>query len=222
VETASQKHTKPYLTTYDPVLAEWKRFKTPLTGSCPAWTPEGMVDVSFRPGASYLRLDYKSMTLKKVATKGEFARKSAADWFGMTYDSKRNRLVAVNRGKNYTGGSLKVVSLADNRVSTLKPENPKALGAGCTYIREFRYIPDADVYLICDGIGGSSRMPAYDPKENRWLILKMKNQPIGRRNKPMWGWSFGCRYDRKRRILWAIDTYGNVCALRLDLKAALK
>jgi len=233
LETTSLRHTPPYLSTYDPLLAEWRRFKTPYTGSAPAWSPQGTLDVLFRPGASYLQMDYASMQLKKIKTKGEFLRKSAADWTGIVYDSKRDRLMGITRGGHdgYDGRSIRTVDLKSNTVITLKPENPEAIGDGCKYIREWRYLPDLDLCLICDGIGTRKKirnkmqwipgrkMAAYDPQRNRWLILNIKNQPMGHRNRSMYGFSFGCRYDKKRKLLWGFDNYGHVCAMRLDLGA---
>jgi hypothetical protein len=198
-----------------------------------------MLGVLFRPGASYLRLDYESMTYKKIETKGSFARRTAADWFGMTVDSKRNRLVGMQRPGNRLSPkgpgykTITFIELDSNQVRTVTPANVKALGAGCKYVRETRYIPDDDIVLICDGILEQKKvrgkmawvpgrkMAAWDPEKNRWLVLNIKNLPIGGRNRSMYGFNFGCRYDRKRRLLWGLDNYGHVCAMRLDVKKAL-
>ena len=56
--------------------------------------------------------------------------------------------------------------------------------------------------------------PAYDPVKNRWVVLHFKGRPSLRFNGSM-------HYDRKRKLLWALDGRGNVKALRIDLEKAL-
>ena len=231
---------KGYYYTYDPLLAEWTAYRmwgghTGMT----VWTRKGMLQLPFRPRKSYDILDYKTMKLKRIKTKGEFTRKAAADWFGIAYDSKRRRLVGMPRPGNglYRKGpranTIKVLDLNSNGVNTLTPTNIEALGAGCKYVRELRYIPDEDIFLICDGIREKTtvkgktewvpgrKMAAWDPADNRWLVLDIKNRPIGFRGRSMYGFSFGCRYDEKRKLLWGLDGYGHVCAMRLDVAKAV-
>jgi len=228
VQVCSQRGSPNFISTYDPLLAEWRRYPSPLQGSMAAWMPDGTVAAPFTPKASYLRLDYENMRLKSVKTQGEFARKAAADWFGLVADPKRNRLLGMGRpGKGgCTGTEIRAIELDNNKVVTLRPENPRDIAPGCIYIREWRYIPDLDIFLICDGIleeavvrgqkkmVPGNKMAAYDPNSNRWLVLNIKNQPIGHRKSSMYGWNFGARYDAKRKLLWGVDGNGYVCADR--------
>jgi hypothetical protein len=218
----------PYFYLYDPLLGEWaaRHRKTDgLEATLPgaiavARTPRGTV--AFTGGSRYYLLDYDTMRFKPVPTKGQLSRKAAADWFGMVYDPKRDRLMGISRGQDpYDGRQIEYIDMKTAIVSHLAPENPEAIGLGPKHIREWRYIPDLDLFLICDGImveQGDRLVPgkdmaAYDPATNRWVVLKVKG-------KPSYGWSIGFRYDLKRKLLWSVDRYGNVFVLRLDPTAA--
>jgi hypothetical protein len=128
---------------------------------------------------------------------------------------------------SYDGRAIYALDLATKRTSVIKPENPEVLGDGFRYNREWRYIPDLKV-TICGGSlvkhvpndknhpwHATDDMPAYDPVKNRWLVLRFKGRPS-------LGFGGSMHYDEGRKLLWALDTGGNVKALRLDLGKALE
>ena len=220
----------PYFYLYDPLLGEWatRHRKTDgLEATLPgaiavARTPRGTV--AYTGGSRYYLLDYDAMRFRPVPTKGQLTRRAAADWFGMVYDPSRDRLMGISRGgqQPYDGKRIDFVDMKTGTVSALTPENPETIGRGPKYIREWRYIPDLDLCLICDGImveqNGrlvpGSDMAAYDPAANRWVVLRVHG-------KASYGWSIGFRYDAKRKLLWGVDGRGNVFVLKLDLKTAV-
>ncbi|KKL22651.1 hypothetical protein LCGC14_2433290, partial [marine sediment metagenome] len=59
---------------------------------------------------------------------------------------------------------------------------------------------------------------AYDCAANKWVSLKIGGpNPAGKKGRNV---SLGLMYDAKRDLLWAVDTGGNIYALRLDAKTA--
>jgi len=223
----------PYFYLYDPGLGEWsERHRKPFTGTLPG----GVLVVLTRHGVlsyigkgNFFLLDRKPMKWASFKV-SELKMGSASDWTGFTYDSKRDIVMLVGRnGHNmYKGSAIHAVDMKTRKYKKIVPENPEILGNGFYTLREWRYVPDLDIFVFADGlrvekeVKGKKKlvagtvMPAYDPAQNRWLTLNVKN-------KPPYGFSLGMRYDRKRKLLWAVHSHSSVHVLRLapgELKKA--
>ena len=228
---------------YNPGLAEWdgryrktgKLLKVGHSNVAVVWTSHGTVATARIRNSRYVHLlDYEAMRFKPLKIQGTF-HGHADDWHGMAFDSKRDRLYGV-AGPPYKGTRISMLDMKTRKASWLKPENPEAIAPGCKYLRETRYIPDLDIMLICDGIGGmktfvkhgkkrtewfpGTRMAAYDPAENRWLVLNIKGQPKGSRGET-YCQHWGFRYDEKRKLIWGINRGCYVWVLRLELDKAV-
>jgi hypothetical protein len=227
----------PYSYIYNARLGEWEsRFRK--TGGIARALP-GSISVVYTPlgtwayigRGTWYQLDYHKMAWKVFVKlkSGAWPRSANSDLYGQTYDPTKNRILAIGTPNPYrgcyTGKVIYALDLKTKKASIIKPENPEVLGNGFRFPREWRYLPDLGIFVIADGLGeqklvrGKKRwvsttdMPAYDPRKNRWLVLKVKD-------KPGYGVSLGMRYDERRKLLWSVDTRSNVHVLRLDLKSA--
>jgi hypothetical protein len=232
----------PHFYLYNPGLAEWEG-RHPKTGTllkvghsnvAVVWTRHGTVATTRIRNSRYVHLlDYEAMRFKPLKIQGTF-HGHADDWSGMAFDSKRDRLYGI-AGPPYKGARISMLDMKTRNTSWLKPENPEAMAPGCKFLRETRYIPDLDIMLICDGIGAmktfvkhgkertdwfpGTRMAAYDPAKNRWLVLDIKGQPKGSRGET-YCQHWGFRYDEQRKLLWGVNRNGSVWGLRIDPKTA--
>jgi hypothetical protein len=226
----------PYSYIYDPVLGEWEsRFRKTngLEGVFPAGisvvhTPAGTLAYGGR--GEWWILDYEEMQWERFVSLGKnWPRSGCSDWYAHIYDPTGNRILAFYLPLPrdvYRGQKIYSLDLTTKEVTLIKPENPQVLGEGFRYGREWRYLPDLRITVIGTGLvrrkdrdgqpawEQTEDIPAYDPVKNRWLVLKVKGKP---------GLGFGgsMHYDKTRRLLWALDSRGNVYALRLDLEKAL-
>ena len=222
---------------YDPVLGEWEsRFPkgNGLEGVFPAGmstlhTPIGTL--VYGGNGKWWIIDYEAMGWKRFADlkSGTWPRNGCSDWYGHVYDPTANRILATALPmprSAYNGKVIYALDLATKKASVLKPENPEVFGDGLRYNREWRYIPDLKI-AICGGSlvkhvpedkrhswHATDDMPAYDPVNNRWIVLHFKGRPS-------LGFGGSMHYDEKRKLLWALDMRGNVKALRVDFEKAV-
>jgi hypothetical protein len=217
----------PYFYIYDSGLGEWsERHRKPFAQILPGGvlltlTRDGVL--CFIGKGHFYLLDRKTMKWKHFKVP-EIKIKSSADWTGFTYDAKRDMAMLVGRsGHNmYKGKVIHAVDMKTRKYKKIVPENPEILGNGFYTLREWRYIPDLDLFVFADGlriekeVKGKKKlvagtvMPAYSPANNRWLTLAVKGSPG-------YGFSTGMRYDQKRKLLWVVHSRSTVHALRLDL-----
>jgi hypothetical protein len=169
------------------------------------------------------------MRWKRFTKAKPWPRNGCSDWYGHVYDPAANRILAtaLPMPRNaYKGETIYAMDLETRKVTVLKPKNPEVLGDGFRYNREWRYIPDLNIALCGGNIvirndknpkqkwTNTNKMPAYDPVNNRWLVLHLEGRPN-------LGFGGSMHYDTKRKLLWALDQGGNVKALRLDVEQAI-
>jgi hypothetical protein len=143
------------------------------------------------------------------------------DSHGMTYDSKRDRMVMSSVGGGYarTGsGSFMTFDFKTGNVETVTPENPDLNKTGCA--REVVYVRHADWLLTGDLVRvGDARDPnarvftrVYDCAKNRMSLLETGNAPSG--------FSAGWMYDARRGLVYSFSFRGEAWALRIDPASA--
>ncbi|MFO7899963.1 MAG: kelch repeat-containing protein [Planctomycetota bacterium] len=146
----------------------------------------------------------------------------AVDHSGMTWDSKRDRLILFPKK---FGGTLWALDVTTNKLSALKPAGDPAALKSITFWRELVYLPDADVVAV---IGATlppadgeklRRTLAYDCAGDRWLALTWTGpNPAGKGRNV----SQGAVYDPKRKLVWATGARSQMWVLRPDVEAAEK
>ncbi|MFW6107576.1 MAG: hypothetical protein ACOC70_00115 [bacterium] len=159
---------------------------------------------------------------EKVETKGARLPGPVVDHSGMTYDSKRHRLLLFP--KKY-GGTIWALDCKTNKLSAIKPAGEAAELKTITFWRELVYLPDADIVAVigatlppADG-AKLRRTLAYDCAGNRWLALNWPGpNPAGKGRNV----SQGAVYDPKRKLIWATGAQSQVWVLRPDVETAEK
>ena len=80
------------------------------------------------------------------------------------------------------------------------------------------YDPVNDLYVFGTRVASEDRgypfMPAFDPKERRWLALPIADIPLGANGR---NHNLGFVYDPVRNLYWGVNNRGGVFVLRLDL-----
>lgn len=160
---------------------------------------------------------------KKIA--GEKIPGSNVDSAGIDYDLKRDRVLLFpsNYGKPYSG---QIVSV-DMKTMTAAVLNPAGMTGAARmpgFLRETCCVASQDLILTgvtlpLDG-DGARWTPAYDCAANKWIACKIDGpNPAGKEGRNV---SLGLVYDAKRDLIWAVDTRGDIFALRLDVKTLNK
>jgi hypothetical protein len=141
----------------------------------------------------------------------------------IAHDTKRSRLILAR--KSYSDpydGQLYAVELRSLAVRALSPQGMDRANV-IRRLSQFRYDPRNDLVLVggmtlppdADGV---RRTPAYDPRANRWISLRIEgDDPIRRRGTNP---SVALVYDVKRGLFWAIGQRSEVHVLRLDAAGA--
>ena len=142
----------------------------------------------------------------------------SADHHGMSYDSKRDRLLLFSdRGDNK--GQVAVYDMKTFAVTWLKPDGFEKALAPC---RETVYLPEADLVLIGARVADADGNPlwlAYDCAKNAWVGLPLTgDDPIGK--KGAFNNSMGLMYDPNRKLVWAVGQHSEVYALKPDASKA--
>jgi hypothetical protein len=180
-------------------------------GSLVCWTNEGRV--FHRPPA------WQEMELA-----GDELPGSIVDNSTLTYDSQRNKLYFFRKkyGDSETyDGVVHALDLKTKTVTKLTPDGADAAHQ-IPYLCQIRYDAASDL-LLCGctlppDASGLRRTPAYDPKHNRWVSLKITgDDPSGERGRNV---SLGMMYDAQRKLFWAVDTKSQVYVLRVDPRTA--
>ncbi|MHC4915239.1 MAG: kelch repeat-containing protein [Planctomycetota bacterium] len=217
------KNTDPVSLLFNPDAGDFDRpVPQPFSGQHQAGqacaTPKGLV--AWTVDGLFL-FEAEKRAWRKLAVKGGKLPRTSDDLARLEYDSKRGQLLflaAPYGGKHE--GKVHTYSLASGEMKTLVPEN-RELVAKFKFLREFRYVPSADMLVDMMGL-------AYDLEANKWTRLKFdvgafmrlsraKTAPIISAN------SQGLAYDPKRDLLWAVNGYGSrkaVLVMKLDATKA--
>jgi hypothetical protein len=211
--------------TYDSDLGRFERPWSKLPPSGGGWatkaatTPQGIYAWSGwrRTSPGLYRLDPKAKAWVKLPVKGAKLPKPGIDNAGMTYDSKRNRLVLLDTGLK---GGVVTCDLANGELKLHRPAKAEAVGK-LGFLREFEYVPGAD--LVMDPTGN-----AWDPGKNEWLRLKLdlseafkpRRKRKGSGPARSAGTSQGFIHDSKRDLVWLVNGYQNKGVFVMKLDAA--
>ncbi len=177
------------------------------------------------------RYDAASKTWMKLKLSGAKLPKTCTDRSGMSYDSKRNRLLCTSgQYRKPYDGQVYAVDMKTLNVKALNPAGQKGvskrLKAGSC--RDTCYDAANDLFIIGTELldppeGKFRRTAAYDCAGNRWVSLKLggKIHPVDPRGRGMArNVSLGLMYDARRSLLWATDTLNKIYVLRIDVKTA--
>jgi hypothetical protein len=205
---------------YDPHTRDWKgTFGPPVSrklkgGHNFTCTPHPKGLLVWASPKQLWQLDGQTMTWRKLPLRGALPR-MRVDCHGMAYDSKRERLLFFSM---YLKGNVVACDMASGEVEALGPPGGRQL---VNYIREALYVPHADVVFA----GTRSPLPdgkmgwmVYDCGRNAWVAVRLAGDSLFKRAAGRYGVSLGLSYDAGRKLIWGVDAYTNIFALRLDMK----
>jgi hypothetical protein len=135
------------------------------------------------------------------------------DAHGMTYDSKRDRVLIFNFD---LPGKYKIwaCELKTGVVTVLEPKGSTNFPMTVTFGREATYLPEDDLVLICTCAKATEpKTLLYDCAANEWL--EMPGKPDAE-----YYVSTGIEWDPKRKLLWLVLADGSVYAMRFDRASA--
>jgi hypothetical protein len=209
---------------YDPARTVWLRgpieapFPISYSGTILCATPKGAVAWSSQ---ELWRVDVANRTWKKLPVTGTLPR-GGPDRHGMTYDSKRDRLLLFARALK---GDIVACDFKTGKAAALAPKGKEPTPGVPS--REVVYMPDRDAVLLAARVRDEKdqmRWLVYDCRANAWKALLLDGRdPIGNRDATakrggaVFNVSLGLMYDRKRKLVWAMNSRSHVTVLRLDL-----
>lgn len=220
---------------YDPAIGDWigKAAKPEAMqyGDCfytltLAATPQGAM--CWDQNGLVHRYDHQQRAWTEVKLSGDALVGAYVDSSTLVYDSRRDRLLALN-----TDGYLKpfngyvwAIDLKSSAVEKLKPAG-QAAGRRIAGVAKACYDPENDLLLLgthLTGSSGHSPTPAYDCAKGRWVLLDLaykvdKDDSYTRRRFPN-EVSDALMFDARRKLIWGCDTRGQVYVLRLDAATA--
>src|SRR2546426_1007517 len=156
-----------------------------------AWTAEGKLFAYVSQG------QWIAMELT-----GDKLPGAVVDRAGLTFDSRRARLLCASRPYNGTyDGEVYSVDMRPPAVKQLSPAGKSAMSA-VNFLRENCYDPVNDLMVVGETLAaddqGLRRTVAYDCANNRWVSLKIGgDDPIGNEGRNV---SLGLVYDTKRQL----------------------
>jgi len=161
-----------------------------------------------RGSTSLWRLDTETRAWVQIETTGEPLPKCRPDWSGITWDSKRDRLVLLDKDLK---GDIITCEPATGHTIRHEPANKENYGG---FLREFEYIPSADVVFYAGG-------NYWDPAADAWGKLDVDTSALGH---GISGTSSGLVYDPKRQRVWLVRGYQNrgVYVLKLRVQTTFK
>jgi hypothetical protein len=185
-------------------------------------TPDGaMVWANIKGGTEGIfRLDAETRTWRPLPKKDKSATfpQKSPDHHGLSYDSKRDRLLFFS-DLGVKKGQVAAYDFKTEQLVWLEPSGAAKALAPC---RETVYIPEADVVLVGARVAaadGTLQWLAYDCEKNAWLgVPLVGDDPIGK--KGAFNNSMGLMYDPERKLVWAVGQMSQVYALKLDMSKA--
>ena len=213
---------------FDALTSKWSRataknpFVADMYTSTVCTTPGGAVTwANVRGGGEGIfRLDADTRTWKPLPKKEKAPAlpQKSADHHGLSYDSKRDRLLFFS-DIGEKKGQVAVYDFKTAEVSWLNPAGADKALAPC---RETVYVPEADAVLIGARVpdaDGNMLWLVYNCATNAWLGVPLTGEdPIGK--KGAFNNSMGLMYDPARKVVWAVGQHSLVHALKLDVTKA--
>ncbi|MBW2736911.1 MAG: hypothetical protein JRH20_31395 [Deltaproteobacteria bacterium] len=130
------------------------------------------------------------------------------DLQGMTYDSKRKRVLMFHFGIT-NKAHIWATDLATKNVTELVPSNAGTFISSVTFGREPVYIPDDDVVIVPTYDKDAKYTLLYDVANNKWREIEGVTDQL-------YDVNWGMRWDAKRKLLWGTTTHGDVYAMPFD------
>lgn len=184
-------------------------------------TPNGAIawgDKRDGGGAALWRLD-EQRVWQPLPLKGTLPQKTA-DMHGMSFDSKRNRLLFFS-GVDKNKGDVATYDFATGEARWLGAQGKQFAAVPS---RETIYIPDADVVMLGARAMVSEKLHwlIYDCQSNSWRGIELPgDDPIGKGTAgKAFNNSMGLMFDPQRKLVWAVGQYSHVHVLRMDSSAA--
>lgn len=213
---------------FDPLTGKWSRseaknpFVTDMYTTTVCTTPNGAVTwANIRGGGEGgFRLDADTRTWKSLPLKDKkfTLPQKSPDHHGLSYDSKRDRLLFFSD----VGPKKRNVGAYDSKLGVVSWLDPAGADKALAPCRETVYIPEADAVLIGARVpdaDGNMQWLVYDCAKNAWLGVPLAGEdPIGK--KGSFNNSMGLMYDPARKVVFAVGQYSHVHALKLDLTKA--
>lgn len=184
-------------------------------------TPQGTIawgDKREGGGAGLWRLD-AARVWQPLPLKGTLPQKTA-DMHGLSFDSKRNRLLFFS-GVDKNKGDVMSYDFATGETAWLGATGKQRAAVPS---RETIYLPTADAVLLGARtvINEKLHWLLYDCSSNLWRGIELGgDDPIGKGTAgKAFNNSMGLMYDPERRLIWAVGQYSHVHVLRLEATAA--
>ena len=163
------------------------------------------------------------MVVRRIKVSGGTLPANTVDRDGMTYDSKRDRLIlhCVGDPKKRRDDRVLAVSLRDGKLRRLSAPPPELAAIRC--VREMAYVEHADwvitnqPYDTAHESSGPGRLyRVYDCAADKWSLLDTGPGPTAMCVLQ------GLFYDARRRLVFLMNQSGTVWVLRIDpAKASL-
>lgn len=220
-----------YAWSWPPWTIEGGRFDVERHKTCLVPTPHGVAVWADKRGgtggqsglwlADVATHTYQPLAATDYEDRTTLPPTAYGDRHGITYDSKRDRVLLFHFGIQ-DKHKVWAVDLKTKQVTVLEPKGAAAFPADVSLGREATYLTDDDLVIVCTRKGKDDQATlVYDCAANAWLELAgaFTKDDKGRAV-PAYGVSTGIEWDPKRRLLWLVQTRGEVYVMRIDRKAA--
>lgn len=223
---------------YDPATYLWSAPEMKMTAdkldperhkTCMVATPHGLILWADRTtggghASGLWRADLAARTYEPIVisdAKVQVLPPAAyGDRHGITYDSKRDRVLLFHFGVK-DKHKIWACDLKTGKVAVLEPKGSDKFPAEVSEGREATYLPDDDLVIVCSRAKDTQKTLVYDCAADAWLELKDTAKEVKPgRFEPGYGVSWGVDWDPKRKLLWGVDSPGNVYVMRFDRKSA--
>lgn len=212
---------------FDPRQGAWSRspqtnpYRANFYVNTVCSTPQGAVVWADRRdgGDGLWRLNAETRTWKELPLTGKLPEKSP-DQHGLTFDSKRNRLLFFSKAAK-TAGDVLAYDLLTGETQWL---NAGGRNHANVPSRETVYVPESDLVLLAARTRVDDRplWLAYNCSANSWQGLSLTgDDPIGKGTIPqVFHNSVGLMHDPHRQLVLTVGQNSHVTVLKLDPKSA--
>ena len=211
---------------YDPVKMEWLKTRTDPTfyyvtlSTLLEKSAHGVIAwgaIKRGSNKASLSLYEHGKGWRTLETKGEI-KLPYADSTGVTYDSKRDRLLLLRSNPRKSFSTIKSYSFKTSEVEDITPENWAAVMSDVHNFREVVYVEHADWMIAGHSkkVGDKFFTRVLDLSSNKAFLID--TGAVGFKGIHSMGFS----YDKKRKIIIAINKSGIAFALKINPKTAIK